>query len=865
MPMNRREFLLVSASLAGAPGPPAAADAPESDQPGPGSPSKLLNYNADTAIGLGDEPAGILDPFGQLRGRNVHVLLDLNSPLKPFQNEERVPGEEWQQWLASGHLPIVRTRTGGRVSVDWTAFASAHAGVKGEYIVVNDTPAALRLRLLFPYVTAVRMEGDQVIGGDKVLASLPRGGRVTMHEAKYNLLSPDSWWIDVPRWDSRTPLRNRPGLAKAFNSGREVYLNRSIEYRIPVARSRAYYAYLGLITDQKQARGQSIFRLSVNGETQLVDVGDLEPGIPLLLEFAVASGTDEIRVASECDPSAMSMYRHCFLNAVWLFDVAVDRERLKTGALDASALAHIPCGREPLTDAAASVDLDYEPAAIAGKSFFFPYDLPVREGARAAGISSSQAEQTAAAQWTRLLEQGADLRVGVPRLDNLYRTCVVNLFLLRTRYPGAARDGQDLYVVKPGATIYNNFWTRDGAYIVTAMGLAGQGAEAEKSLRLFWQDGLKGMFATWGQQPGGFWQSPITQWDSNGQALWALVRHFELTRDRRWLAAAYPSIRKGAMWIKSACEQMQFTNENGEKPTYYGLLPPGEGESIASGINYYHNYWAVLGLRQAEVAAAAPGESADGDVFRSAGERLRSNLLASVRTAFARTGGNRYIPATPFDPQAGIWGSANALYPCRFLEAHDPMMTATLATLDSQVEEGSYIYRKGHLWNYIGAEMAMCHLLRDELDSFYKLFNGFVAHSSPTNAWVEGILLDERRGTGDMPHGWAAAEYIFLHRNSLVYENDGVLELCWGVQPDWLPDGARLAARRAPTTLGVVDLEVRRAGAELQVRYGLTAGAWPAPGGVRLHLPRLEKPLSAVVVNSKHIPLAPGQSVVGIG
>jgi hypothetical protein len=41
-----------------------------------GRPSPLLNYNYSTAIGLGDQPAGIVDQFGHLRGRNVQVLLD---------------------------------------------------------------------------------------------------------------------------------------------------------------------------------------------------------------------------------------------------------------------------------------------------------------------------------------------------------------------------------------------------------------------------------------------------------------------------------------------------------------------------------------------------------------------------------------------------------------------------------------------------------------------------------------------------------------------------------------------------------------------------------------------------------------------
>ena len=137
-------------------------------------------------------------------------------------------------------------------------------------------------------------------------------------------------------------------------------------------------------------------------------------------------------------------------------------------------------------------------------------------------------------------------------------------------------------------------------------------------------------------------------------------------------------------------------------------------------------------------------------------------------------------------------------------------------------------------------------------------------HCSPTNAWVEGILLDERRGTGDMPHGWAAAEHVFLHRNSLVFENADVLELCWGVQPEWLNEGAKVSVTNAPTQFGKLAFEASRKGSELVLSYRLAGGDAPAPRTVQLHIPRLKDPISSVVVNARRITLKPVQSVVSI-
>ena len=73
--------------------------------------------------------------------------------------------------------------------------------------------------------------------------------------------------------------------------------------------------------------------------------------------------------------------------------------------------------------------------------------------------------------------------------------------------------------MKPGATTYNAFWYRDASYLTAALGVAGHPDEVEKSLRLFWQSGLKGNFASYGQQESGVWQSPMNELDGPGQAL----------------------------------------------------------------------------------------------------------------------------------------------------------------------------------------------------------------------------------------------------------------------------------------------------------------------------------------------------------
>jgi hypothetical protein len=187
----------------------------------------------------------------------------------------------------------------------------------------------------------------------------------------------------------------------------------------------------------------------------------------------------------------------------------------------------------------------------------------------------------------------------------------------------------------------------------------------------------------------------------------------------------------------------------------------------------------------------------------------------------------------------------------------------TLEILDGEREEDTYISEKGNLWTYITVEGAMCHLLRDELPMFYTLYNGFVSHVSPTNAWMEGIDLKGRIGTGDMPHSRAAAEYVTIHRSSLVYENEGKLELCWGIQPEWLPDGAKLSAKRALTQFGRCEFSLQRFGATLALDYRLASEAgYPVPEEVRFHIPKLKEALTSMRVNGETRMLSPGESVI---
>lgn len=831
----------------------------------------LSNTNVQTLIGLGDETPGIIDQYGQLDSRNATV--DLNVGKVPHTS----PDLKWSQSLEDGYFPIVSTHVrSSQGTVSWTAYATSVANVDADYLEVTRADLSLTFKLWFPFTTRIEVNDGIVMSGDRILAVLPAVSNMNLSQAKYNLLTParESWSLSRPPWSPVPPASSQPiaipGIDPAFSSGRSSYLFRPIRYGFPVQPGKTYHVVLGLAASKSSeyrfSVSQQLVKLSAEGISDTVDMANLVPGKPFLRDFVVKASGKELHVTSETDPSSTSPYRYTLLNAIWIFEDIVDLTQVQAGTLSNKALFYVRCGEELMADRACAVTFDAPGADTSKYTIYLPYNLNSSSHAAIAALGSGSPITPAKQRWESLIQNGAEFITGDSRLDNLYKTSLINIFLLRTKYPDVSNQGQALYVVKPGASIYDAFWYRDGAYITAALDVAGQSEEAEKSLRLFWQAGLPGNFGSYEQQECGVWQAPIGQSDGQGQVLWALVHHFQFSGNQQWLRAVYPNIRKGTDWIRNVTGQMKYVTENGERPIYYGLLPAAEGEAIGQGYIYYHDYWAVVGLRMAIETAKAMNEEGDVKWMTETYDIFCANLSASVKLAFERVGGNKYIPATPFHSvsQFDIWGSIAALYPTQFLEPHDPMISQTLDLMRQNCQEDEYTYfNRKKIWTYITVDWAMCYLLRDDLDMFFRLFDGYVAHASATNGWTEEMFLDTRQGTGDMPHGWAAAQYVHLHRNSLVYEDKDVLHLCWGARDAWLSNGIKV--HRAPTKFGIVDFELRKSGETLVLDYRLVRGAHQErPRQVELHLPSSGLKAASVRINGTVKSLLPDQQVIHV-
>jgi hypothetical protein len=466
--------------------------------------------------------------------------------------------------------------------------------------------------------------------------------------------------------------------------------------------------------------------------------------------------------------------------------------------------------------------------------------FPGAEGKATPAPASATSGEALLAQttafWDKFFAAGAQFVVPDRDVADFYKASLAYSFLLRDRVG-------DYYVVKPGATVYNAFWYRDGAYIARSHGIAGYPAEEEKDLRAFIHSPLPGAVNAMGTAPieqhaDGVWVAPGREWDGQGQALWAIMTHFELTGDVRWLRGAYPAIRKGARWIADIRKTTKGAEDVGT--AHYGLFPQGEGEAIVSNqYCFYHDFWGVLGIRKAAEAAEALGETGDAAWMRQEERDFAACVTEAARkSACVDADGRAYLPAAAGLPGGRIWGDIAAVFPCDALKPDDPLIVSSFERMWSRRLQDEYQFVDGRkIWNYITADWIQALWIQGHRDHALTLFWGYLNHAYTTKAWIEEMFPDSRVGTGDQPHGWAAADFVLLLRNMLVREQGDTLQLLYGIPGEWLAGGHPIEVRRAPTSLGgPVSFRVSGAAERGLVTVAVTH-APPRASALRVNLP----------------------------
>ncbi len=854
--MNRPLALgVVLASLLGG---SARADLPGPQQhDGIGS---LANVNVQTVIGLPDEEATVIDRFGTVSLPPWRLRFGLGQPER--FGDDLAP----RQRVHEGDLPMTETDLSlGDVSCTLLAFRESRQGddlIRAALRNTGAAPASARLVVRFE-----DLPGMPRLAGPELQVRVPRAldRAIAATTPVTSVVRADEPWGCVAPGATALPAWGRPNVPcdPAFANIRVGWGGAPITYEFAVESGARCAVYAGICESHWAEAGQRILDVKAEGaQTQTVDpIADHGQHVPFLVRFDAHDADRDGRLVVESVANRAAKDQNSILNAIWVFPAneRPDDAALVAGRLDDGAMYYVDVGGTSDRLVAGAISLTYERVLPPGQTHTVWLRLAhsLRPAGSLPAVTAAEGQRLLAATkryWRDLYRTLAQIRVPDPVAMDLYRMSFANIMISRDRI------GQ-FYIAKPGETVYDSFWYRDGAYIVVALDRLGRHDLAEQSLRMFWREELPWDIAAWGQEPDGSWDCPENEWDGQGQALWALRMHYGLTRDEQWLREVYPAIRRGAQWIANARKQTTRPEDEGER--HWGLLPEGVGEAIGDGYVFYHDFWGVAGLRWASEAARAAGETADAAWMDAERRDFERCLGTSLAQAFAGVADGRFIPADPHHADRRIWGGLAAVWPCEVLHPRDPMVDATWQVMEQRSAEGMYQFvTDPKMWPYMSCDWAQTYLLRHEPEKARRIFRSYIDHAAETRGWIEEVFVDSREGTGDMPHCWAAADYILLLRALLVNDAGGQLTLLEGVPAEWLT-GDGISVREAPTLYGPVTLTARGSQARRRLRVDVKPPEGARTVGLRIAVPEFARG-GRVLVNGREAETVDDHALVGV-
>ena len=479
-----------------------------------------------------------------------------------------------------------------------------------------------------------------------------------------------------------------------------------------------------------------------------------------------------------------------------------------------------------------------------------PFHAPENFAARlpAARDASAQAERTLAAAIETWREQLSRTELRLPpeagKLAAALRSAIAQLLV--------AGSGDAL---QPGTRTYKRAWIRDGALMDDA--LLAMGIDDAPRAFVKWFASFQ---AADGRVPcciDARGADPVPEHDSPGELIYAIVSLYRYERDVAWLRTLWPNVVRAVGFIeKLRSERLGDAWRTPDKRRFYGLLPESishEGYWKHPVHSYWDDYWALLGLKQAVVAATALGEHAEAVRFAALRDAFRRDLRASI-IATMQHFKLATIPASAdlgdFDPSATSIaiapGGERALLPAAALARTYDEYIADFRARRSGAKEWD-AYTPYELRN---AE-ALVHLGRP-LDALFVLREILGDQRPPGwNGWGEIVWRDPKapRFIGDMPHGWIAAGFVRAVLALFAFErNDGALVLAAGVPLAWARAAQGVAILRLHTVRGPLSYRIEAAGARSLV-VTIEAGTEVPPQGIVVRSPAA--PLRAARVDGR--------------
>lgn len=411
---------------------------------------------------------------------------------------------------------------------------------------------------------------------------------------------------------------------------------------------------------------------------------------------------------------------------------------------------------------------------------------------------------------------------------------IADAFYASLGYISMARTPNELY---SGPLSERAFWFRDAAYITDALDKAGEAASVQPILRLMAASQLpSGRYPPIVEADGVARQPLKTEWDAQGEVIYAFVEYAKQTHDLGFLRSVYPGIWRA---VRFQAGQLAAARVPALRNTpFFGLLPAGESAEDLYSADWHHywdDFWALTGFREAADAATLLGYGADAARMTADGDALKADVLASIGRLNAK-GGDPYIPNGPEDTTttAMARSATPALWPLPVLDPQSALVQNSFQKYyKSSVQPygGGYQHYNGHLWPYAGLSLAHAFYELGWMDDVTQMLDWAMQHQTAPHlyAWAEIVRPDNFSfALGDMPHSWMAAEYILLIRDMLIHEHANQLAI--GPMPSaWLPPGGRIHIAAFPTAFGPASYTLTRSADGLH--FDLTLDGPAPPGG----------------------------------
>ena len=364
-----------------------------------------------------------------------------------------------------------------------------------------------------------------------------------------------------------------------------------------------------------------------------------------------------------------------------------------------------------------------------------------------------------------------------------------------------------------GPRYYNDYWVLDGSFVTEAVAMLGRIEDASG-----YAD-----YMLLHQQPDGRIQCMSDYWKETGIALLTLYRSAQLRGDKEWLRQRWPAFRHAV----DAVEKLRRYGTAGDpKALNYHLGPEGFGDGgVGYAAEFTTSYWQLAGMKAAVEAAEWLDESQDAAAWRQEYADFEQVFQKAIaRDAKTDGQGNRYIPATmgpvaPEVPTRGQWAFCQGVYPGRIFSKDDPLMLGTLRMLQAREVEGGIVKDSGWIgiWSQCGSFYGHDWLWLGDGQKAARLLYAFADHASPVWNFREemphqiepGEIFPYDRGSGDMPHVSASAEFIRLTGHLLAFDRGPELHLFEGLPAAWLKPGMSTRLNGLVTPFGPLTLELR--------------------------------------------------------